>query len=247
MSMQAARRAFSRDPTLQATGRLRESGSAANLLCIASLRSTTRMTTTGLTLRCQETSDDGYNVLSWNQSGELNSNDGSLAEHTHTLLSAIYHDSRNGSSPHLPRIVHATQNDRSEGNPDRRYKTSKGSGFTSGEVRLFLGQTFKPTSWTVRVEITVFGSEKISISTRGYFLNLLLVWHMSFLSFPELREKNTYLAGSPCAAGILNICRLFTRDRAIVRYGMCEDPDRLNQGCCTQYLFNLCSHISSYR
>jgi hypothetical protein len=122
MSMQAARRAFSRDPTLQATGRLRESGSAVNLLCTASLRSTTRMITTALTLRCQERSGDGHNVLSWNQSGGLNSNDGSLAEHTHTLLSAIYHDSRNGSSFHLPRIVHVIQNDRSEGNPDRRCK-----------------------------------------------------------------------------------------------------------------------------
>jgi len=64
----------------------------------------------------------------------------------------------------------------------------KGPSFTSGEVGLF-DQTFKPTSWMVRVKITVFGSENISISTRGYFLDLLLVWHMSFLSFPELWGK----------------------------------------------------------
>jgi len=99
MSMQVARRAFSKDPTLQATGRLRESGSAANPLCTASLQSTTRMTITALMLGCQEMSDDGHNALAGINQVNLNSNEFSRRTH-HTLLSVTYHNSKNGSSFH---------------------------------------------------------------------------------------------------------------------------------------------------
>jgi len=231
MSMPAARRAFSRDPALQATGRLRESGSAANLLCTASLRSTTRMTTTALTLRCQERSDDGHNVLSWNQSGGLNSNDGSLAEHTHTLLSAIYHDSRNGSSSHLPRIVHVTQNGRSECNADRRCKGT--------QLHVWGGRTLRSD---VQANVLDSEGEDNCFWKRKHFhfdqgvIFLIFCWSGTCRFSLSRSYGGKYLSSGISLHSWYteHICRLFTRDWAIVRYGMREDPDRRNQGCCTQ-------------
>jgi len=138
----------------------------------------------------------------------LDLNDCSLGEHPTLFLSVIYYDSRNGSSPHLRRIVHVTRN-------DRRFEPSKGPKFTSREVRRLFDQTFKsrPGWWGWGY---CFRRRKIFILRPGIMF-LIFCWSDTCRFSPSrgYEKENTCPAGSPCPAGILSLCRLFTRDRAI--------------------------------